>query len=121
MKIFNGTAWAYGLMGLMTFGYFSLLLFIAYMVDQMIERNFATGGVPGPTGFFTTVNAAWVWIILAVVSLIGNMAWGRWRARRTDLPEPHLLPIVCHSIWIVTWTFFHALGFWVIHFKIPEI
>ena len=118
MKIFNGTVWAYTLMGLMTLGYVALLLLGADLVNDIIKRNFF--GVPGPTRLFATPEAAWVWCILAVASLIGNMAWGRWRARRTDLPEPHQLPIVCHLIWIVTWTFFHHLGYWLIYFKMPE-
>jgi hypothetical protein len=120
MKIVNVTVWAYGLLGLMTLGYFSFLLLATDSVNDIIKRNFATGAVPGPTRLFTTTDAAWVWSILAIVSLIGNMAWGRWRARCTDLQAPHLLPIICHLLWIVTWSFFHILGFCLIYFKMPQ-
>ena len=71
MKILKGTAWAYGLLVLMTLGYFAWVLFAADMVNDIIRRDI--GGVPGPTRLFATTEAAWVWSILAVVSLIGTM------------------------------------------------
>jgi len=122
MKIFNGTVWAYGLLGLMTFGYFISLQLWASAIEYRFEQYLAPvgGELPGPTRLFATENAAWVWSLLAVASLIGNMAWGRWRAKRTDLPAPHQMPILCHLIWIVTWTFFHLLGIWLPFFKMGE-
>ena len=109
MKIFNGTVWAYGLLGLMTFGYIVLVELAAASSAAISTPQFWIP--PGPTRLFANQNYTWVWQILSVVSLISSLAWGFWRSKRTDLPEPHHLPMLCHLIWIVTLAFYHLLGF----------
>ncbi len=122
MKVSLSTMWIYGLLVLMTAGYCLSIEFGAWWIDSLINTYFKTPGpeLPIPAYLFIHSDSKGIWQILALFSLIGNMIWGFIRANKSDHPDPHLLPAICHLSWVVTWAFFHLIGFALPFFKLAE-
>ena len=120
MKNTFSTIWIYGLLTWMTAGYCAIIELGGLGLDSSTIKLFGEGeDFPWPYQIFSYTETSIIWQVLAFVSLFGNMFWGIMRERKSNHPEPHLFPAVCHLSWIGAWTIWHAIG-WVVPFLIME-
>jgi len=66
--------------------------------------------LPEPTILFANPDSVFLWVLLALTSLIGNIFWWRARAKNNNLTEPYLLPMLCHTLWILLCLMAHTLA-----------
>jgi len=66
--------------------------------------------LPGPTAVFANPDWVFLWVLLALTSLMGNIFWWRARAKNNNLAEPYLLPMLCHTLWLLLCLLVHTLA-----------
>lgn len=108
MKLTPGNCWAYVLLLLITAGYNVLVISGLTLLSQQLVL--AEHDLPRLTMVFANEATIPIWLILGIVSLIGNVAWGVHRARDTANRAPHALPMFCHLAWIAACLLWHMAG-----------
>jgi len=70
-------------------------------LDELAHRLNGFGAeLPQPTVLLANSEYSGIWVVLAFLSLAASFVWWRVRAKNHDLPEPYLLPMLCHTLWI---------------------
>jgi hypothetical protein len=87
------------------FSWHLAVLWIALAGDPIHTSQFSIFGL-NPTNW-SSDNPILFWHVLAIISLLINGYWAFKRVGKTQNMDKLLLPIVCHSFWIVCCVLLH--------------